>query len=153
MLQDRQAAEDVVQESFAQAWRKSHTFQAGRAPVRSWLLAIVHHQCIDVLRHNASRPKCVTWEEHISPETDNEEACHIVETRQTSASLRSAVQSLPWEQRRVIELAYYGERSHSEIAKSLRIPLGTVKSRVRLGMGHLRTMVSAQACELEEHSS
>jgi RNA polymerase sigma factor (sigma-70 family) len=80
----------------------------------------------------------------MSPDRETEETWDVVDQRQTAATLRSAVHCLPGEQRKVIELAYYRDRSHSEIAEGLNIPLGTVKSRIRLGMAHLPATLGLQ---------
>ena len=112
----RQAmAEDIVQEAFIALWRTAGTYDPSRASVRSWLLSIVRHRAIDEFRRNL-RSSLDVSDEHI----------------------RGALLALPDEQRRVIELAYFGGFTHTQIARMLELSVGTVKGRMRLGLTKLR---------------
>ena len=141
MVGDRVTAEDISQEAFLSIWRSRHRYQADRGSVRTWVLGIVHHRAIDALRrnlvHDRRRSSAEGIEErHEAPErerTDVEAA-----RREEAAHVRSALGELPDEQRRVIELAYFGGFSHSQIAEMLEMPIGTVKGRMRLGLEKLR---------------
>jgi RNA polymerase sigma-70 factor (ECF subfamily) len=142
MLGDASAAEDVVQEAFLSVWRQADTFRPGRAAARTWLLSIVHHRAVDRLRRMDSREVVeATMDEppdRADERTDVEqEVAALVEAQQ----VRSALGVLPPDQRRAIELAYFGGHSHGEIARMLGIPTGTVKSRLRIGLEKLRTVL------------
>jgi RNA polymerase sigma-70 factor (ECF subfamily) len=137
---DRAAAEEVTQEAFISVWRSGARFDAARGSVRSWLLSVVRNRAIDFLRSRGSKaPKLdfddeASLEQRPAQERTEEEALR----RETSAELRGALGKLPGEQSKVIELAYFGGFSHSEIARMLNLPMGTVKGRMRLGLEKIR---------------
>ncbi len=137
---DRAAAEEVTQEAFISVWRSGARFDAARGSVRSWLLSVVRNRAIDFLRSRAAKaPKLdfddeAALEQRPAQEMTEEEALR----RETSAELRGALGKLPGEQSKVIELAYFGGFSHSEIARILGLPMGTVKGRMRLGLEKIR---------------
>jgi RNA polymerase sigma-70 factor (ECF subfamily) len=134
------AAEEVTQEAFISIWRSGTRFDAGRGSVRSWLLSIVRNRAIDFLRSRAGKaPKLnldddSALEQRPAVERTEEEALR----RETAQELRGALGNLPGEQSKVIELAYFGGFSHSEIAGILGLPIGTVKGRMRLGLEKIR---------------
>ena len=140
ILGDRTAAEDCIQEAFISIWRSGARFDAARGSVRSWLLRIVRNRAIDFLRSRAAKaPKLdlddtSALEQRPAEERTEEEALR----RETAAELRGALGKLPGEQSKVIELAYFGGFSHSEIARILGLPMGTVKGRMRLGLEKIR---------------
>jgi RNA polymerase sigma-70 factor, ECF subfamily len=137
---DRAAAEEVTQEAFISVWRSGARFDAARGSVRSWLLSVVRNRAIDFLRSRAGKAPKLTFdddsvlEQRPAQERTEEEALQ----RETSAELRGALGKLPGEQSKVIELAYFGGFSHSEIARMLNLPMGTVKGRMRLGLEKIR---------------
>jgi RNA polymerase sigma-70 factor, ECF subfamily len=137
---DRAAAEEVTQEAFISVWRSGARFDAARGSVRSWLLSVVRNRAIDFLRSKAGRaPKLdfddeAVLEQRPAAERTEEEALR----RETAGELRGALGKLPGEQSKVIELAYFGGFSHSEIAEILSLPMGTVKGRMRLGLEKIR---------------
>ena len=137
---DRAAAEEVTQEAFISVWRSGARFDAARGSVRSWLLSVVRNRAIDFLRSRASKAPKLDFddesaiEQRPAEERTEEEALR----RETSAELRGALGKLPGEQSKVIELAYFGGFSHSEIAQILGLPMGTVKGRMRLGLEKIR---------------
>jgi RNA polymerase sigma-70 factor, ECF subfamily len=137
---DRAAAEEVVQEAFISVWRSGARFDAARGSVRSWLLSVVRNRAIDFLRSRAGKaPKLdfnddAALEQRPAPERTEEEALR----RETAGEVRGALGKLPGEQSKVIELAYFGGFSHSEIASILGLPMGTVKGRMRLGLEKIR---------------
>jgi len=141
MVGNRVTAEDVSQEAFLSIWRSKARYQPDRGSVRTWVLGIVHHRAIDALRrnlvHERRRSSAEGIEErHEAPErerTDVEAA-----RREEARHVRDALVELPEEQTRVIELAYFGGFSHSQIAEMLQMPIGTVKGRMRLGLEKLR---------------
>jgi RNA polymerase sigma-70 factor, ECF subfamily len=137
---DRAAAEEVTQEAFISVWRSGARFDAARGSVRSWLLSVVRNRAIDFLRSRAGKAPKLTFdddavlEQRPAEERTEEEALQ----RETAAELRGALGNLPGEQSKVIELAYFGGFSHSEIARILGLPMGTVKGRMRLGLEKIR---------------
>ena len=139
MVGNRAVAEDVSQEAFISIWRSRLRYQADRGSVRTWVLGIVHHRAIDALRRNAVHDKRRASAEGIEErfeaqeQTDTEAA-----RREEQRTVRAALTELPDEQVRVIELAYFGGFSHSQIADQLDMPIGTVKGRMRLGLDKLR---------------
>jgi RNA polymerase sigma-70 factor, ECF subfamily len=141
---DREVAEDVTQEAFLSIWRSKARFDAARGSVRAWALGIVRNRAIDALR-SASRPapKLDRDDEtalETQPAAERTEAEAI--RRETAGRLREALGVLPREQSRVIELAYFGGFSHSEIAEMLGAPLGTIKGRMRLGLEKIRATLA-----------
>jgi RNA polymerase sigma-70 factor, ECF subfamily len=141
---DRSAAEDVTQEAFISIWRSGAHYDRARGSVRAWTLGIVRNRAIDALRRQSGKaPKLdfddeAALEQRAAPELTEEEALQ----RESSRELRGALSELPDEQSKVIELAYFGGFSHSEIAEMLSMPLGTVKGRMRLGIEKIRTQLA-----------
>lgn len=136
-------AEDAVQAAFLSLWRNLDGYSPERASVKAWLLSIVRNRAIDVLR---ARPDAVVGSiETRGEQEDPVRTESIVARREQSAEVRRAVAELPEPQRQVLELAYFREFSQSEIASALRLPLGTVKGRARLGMRKLPGRLAAMA--------
>jgi RNA polymerase sigma-70 factor (ECF subfamily) len=139
-------AEDVVQEAFLSLWRSGTHYDCTRGSVRSWVLAVVHHRAIDALRRGVVRDGRAAGEggvaEHIAS-AENTEA--EVVRRDEARNVRSALRELPSEQRQVIELAYFGGFTHTEIAEMLELPVGTVKGRMRLGLTKMRLALGEPA--------
>ncbi|HWC49536.1 MAG TPA: sigma-70 family RNA polymerase sigma factor [Solirubrobacterales bacterium] len=137
---DRAAAEEVTQEAFISVWRSGARFDATRGSVRSWLLSVVRNRAIDFLRSKAGKAPKLDFddesalEQRPAAERTEEEALR----RETATEVRGAIGNLPGEQAKVIELAYFGGFSHSEIAEILSLPMGTVKGRMRLGLEKIR---------------
>jgi len=143
MVGNRVAAEDITQEAFLSIWRSRLRYDQSRGSVRTWVLGIVHKRTIDALRRGASHDRRQETldgveEHHEAPVRTDVEAARREEAR----SVRSALETLPDEQRRTIELAYFGGFSHSEIAELLEQPIGTVKGRMRLGLDKLRRQLA-----------
>jgi RNA polymerase sigma-70 factor (ECF subfamily) len=137
ILRDGAPAEEVTQETFLKLWTRARTFAPGRGSLAAWLLTIARRTALDRLRLEARRPieteiaeAEADGPELLAPGSDTEEA--------RWQALRFALADLPIDQRRVIELAYYHGLSHREISDELSLPLGTVKTRMRLGMDRLR---------------
>jgi RNA polymerase sigma-70 factor, ECF subfamily len=136
---DRLAAEDISQEAFLSIWRSRLRYRPERGSVRTWVLGIVHHRAVDSLRRNLIHERrrsrsAEEAEEQEAPELTEVEAARREEAR----TVRRALDSLPDDQCRVIELAYFGGFTHSQIADALGMPIGTVKGRMRLGLDKLR---------------
>jgi RNA polymerase sigma-70 factor (ECF subfamily) len=135
----RGAAEDVVQEAFLSIWRAGARYDHTRGSVRTWVLGVVHHRAIDVLRRNLRHDKRRASDEGIEERFEAAERTDVqAARRQEAAEVRNALAELPAEQSKAIELAYFGGFSHSEIASMLQTPVGTVKGRIRLGLEKLR---------------
>jgi RNA polymerase sigma-70 factor (ECF subfamily) len=135
----RALAEDVVQEAFLSLWRSGARYEPTRGSVRSWVLAAVHNRAIDALRRGVVRDRRDIADERLAgsvPAADCTEA--EVLRREEAGVVRGVLGQLPSDQRRVIELAYFGGFTHSEIAEMLEVPIGTVKGRMRLGLTKLR---------------
>jgi RNA polymerase sigma-70 factor (ECF subfamily) len=137
---DPTAAEDVAQEAFLSIWRSKARYDPARGSVRAWALGIVRNRAIDALRREGGRaPKLdlddeAALEREEAPERTEAEALR----RETARQVRGALGALPNEQSRVIELAYFGGFTHTEIARMLEMPIGTVKGRMRLGLEKMR---------------
>ena len=135
----RSGAEDATQEAFLAIWRSRVRYQRDRGSVRNWILGIVHNRTIDSLRrhqvHAKRRASAEGIEEReVAAELTDVEAFRRDEQRQ----VRAAMETLPAAQLRVIELAYFGGFTHTQIADILDEPVGTVKGRMRLGLEKLR---------------
>ena len=141
---DRNGAEDVAQEAFLSIWRSNARFDRARGSVRSWVLSVVRNRAIDALRRGGSRaPKLDQDDDAVLAARPADEATEDEAIRrETSRELRGVLESLPDDQSRVIELAYFGGFSHSEIAEMLSMPLGTVKGRMRLGLEKIRVQIA-----------
>lgn len=141
---DRQAAEDVTQEALLSIWRSGARFDRARGSVRGWTLGIVRNRAIDHLRRDAGRaPKLAFDPEEALEKRPSEEFTDVEALRrETSREVKVALSDLPDDQSRVIQLAFFGGFSHSEIAKMLNQPLGTIKGRMRLGMEKIRASLA-----------
>jgi RNA polymerase sigma-70 factor, ECF subfamily len=139
MVGRRGTAEDVVQEAFLSLWRSGARYDHTRGSVRTWVLGIVHHRAIDALRRSMVHDKRRASDEGIEERFEAKERTDVQAARREEATgVRSALATLPEEQSKAIELAYFGGFSHSEIATMLEMPIGTVKGRIRLGLEKLR---------------
>jgi RNA polymerase sigma-70 factor (ECF subfamily) len=135
----RSSAEDVVQEAFLSLWRSGARYDRALGSVRTWVLGIVHHRAIDGLRRNAVHDRRRASDEGIEERFEARERTELeVARRDEAQSIREAMDKLPAEQSHVIELAYFGGFSQTEIASMLETPLGTVKGRMRLALDKLR---------------
>jgi RNA polymerase sigma-70 factor, ECF subfamily len=139
MTGNRTAAEDVSQEAFLSIWRSRLRYQPERGSVRTWLLGIVHNRAIDALRRSLVQERKRTTTEGLEERQEAPERTEVEAARRDEArQVRSALDTLPAEQRRTIELAYFGGFSQSQIAEMLEMPIGTVKGRMRLGLEKMR---------------
>jgi RNA polymerase sigma-70 factor (ECF subfamily) len=138
----RALAEDIVQEAFLSLWRSGTNYDRARGSVRSWVLSAVHNRAVDALRRAGSKAGRDVHDDAIAERLPAPEATDAeVERREDARQLRSALDDLPPDQRQVIELAYFGGLSHSQIAEMLDLPPGTVKGRMRLGLTKMRSML------------
>ena len=137
---ERAAAEDVVQEAFISIWRSGARYDRARGSVRSWMLGVVRNRAIDLLRSKTGRARLDFDDDTILEQRGaGERTEEMAMERETADEVRGAIGELPHDQSKVIELAYFGGFSHSEIAEMLSVPLGTVKGRMRLGLEKMRS--------------
>lgn len=132
-------AEDCAQDVLATLWQKAHLFDPARASVATWVFTIARNRRIDVARkEKRPEPEALDWgcDDHVPNQAD------IFEASQETARLTAALSDLPENQRVLIARAFYGEISHSEIAAETGLPLGTIKSRIRLALDRLRAKMS-----------
>jgi RNA polymerase sigma-70 factor (ECF subfamily) len=141
----RVSAEDVLQEAFLAAWRSGARYDRQRGSVRNWILRIVRNRAIDALRRGSVRDRHNLDDEGIVERLPAEEHTEerVLQLEQEGA-VKDLLKELPQEQRRVIELAYFGGFTHTEIARMLDMPIGTVKGRMRLGLAKMRVAMPGQ---------
>ncbi|MEM8591061.1 MAG: sigma-70 family RNA polymerase sigma factor [Pseudomonadota bacterium] len=131
---DAALAEETTQEVMATLWTKAHMFDPSRASVATWIFTIARNRSIDAIRkQRRPEPEDLPWGPEAEP--DQEESMAL---QQESSKLARALSDLPDKQRTLIERAYFGDLSHSEIAAETGLPLGTIKSRIRLALDRLR---------------
>jgi RNA polymerase sigma factor (sigma-70 family) len=149
MRDDHALAEDVVQESFLALWRYAPSFKSERGNARTWFFSIVHHRALNAVRR--LRPWRMSESiDEMGGELSADDTYDVWSqvTRGLDAThVRAALALLPEEQRETIALAFLGGYSNSEVAEQLGIPLGTAKSRIRLGMQKMRTTLAPVALE------
>ena len=142
----RAVAEDIVQDAFLSLWRSGSGYDARRGSVRSWVLSVVHNRAIDAMRRLGSKAGRDVPDEGIADRLPARDATDAeVERRDDARQLRTALDELPPEQRRVIELAYFGGFTPQQIAEMLDLPPGTVKGRMRLGLTKMRYVLGDEA--------
>jgi RNA polymerase sigma-70 factor (ECF subfamily) len=140
VLRDERLAEDAVQEAFVAVWRQAASFRPERARAQTWVLTLVHRRAVDLVRREERRRADPLGPEE--PATGS--AAEAAELRTRREAVQRALASLPEEQRRPIELAYYGGFTQSELAERLGEPLGTIKSRMFTGLKRLRELLAAE---------
>lgn len=141
---DRGTAEEITLDVFVQVWKRAGTYQQDRAKVSTWLIAITRHHSIDILRWQKSRPETdsLNWDGislHNGPVVHNLE--EKVELNLQRDRVREALSQLPDEQRETLIMAYFKGYTQSQISEALGQPLGTIKTRIRLGMQKLRKLL------------
>lgn len=139
LLGERGAAEDLVQEAFLAVWNQAARYTSSKGSVRTWILAILHNRAVDRLRQGAANKRRQEALEHVAAiAPDAPDAADEAMERLAVAEINDALGDVPDDQLQVIRLAYYGGYTHHEIAEMLSMPLGTVKSRMRLGLERMR---------------
>src|SRR3978361_2519202 len=142
MTGTRNLAEDVVQEAFLSLWRSGARYDRTRGSVRTWVLGIVHNRAIDSLRRSVVHDRRRASDEGIEESFEARDRTDVEAARLDEAQeIRTALPTLPVEQCRVIELAYFGGFTQTEIASMLDTPIGTVKGRMRLGLEKRRAQL------------
>lgn len=148
ILSDREEAEDLLQEVYAEVWRKSVRYDERRGSPMAWLVTLTRSRAIDRLRARASRGHAVTDSIDETPlaETQGHDPTPFEQRAdaETRTLVMKALMELPAAQRQALELSYYEGLSHSEIAVRLKEPVGTIKTRIKLGMSKLK--ISLQPC-------
>ena len=134
---DPEMAEEVVQETMVSVWRKAEQFDPAKASVSTWIFTIARNARIDLLR-KANRPEPDMNDPALAPDP-GPEVQEVISREQGAARLKVAVAGLPAEQQEVLRLAFFQEKAHSKVAEELGIPLGTVKSRIRLAFKRIRS--------------
>ena len=148
IVSDREVAEEVLQEAFMAVWRRAATYKDSAGSVRNWFLSIVHHRAIDRLRARRHDQNRVPLDERWSV-GDRSGILPIVTALIERLQLLNALTQLAAEQREALELAYFSGYSCREISEMTGAPVGTVKSRMRLGLQHLRQALNPLMAETE----
>ncbi|WP_282604927.1 sigma-70 family RNA polymerase sigma factor [Pelagibius sp. Alg239-R121] len=133
---DADQAEELVQEAMIMVWRKAASFDASQAAVSTWIFTIARNKRIDAIRRE-KRPEIDLEDPALVPQSESL-ADDIIEEQQDARRLKAAISRLSSEQATLIKMAYFGDKAHGAIAEETGLPLGTVKSRLRLALGHLR---------------
>ncbi|MFO7770230.1 MAG: sigma-70 family RNA polymerase sigma factor [Roseovarius gahaiensis] len=131
---DATLAEECAQDVMATLWQKSHLFDPSRASAATWIFTIARNRRIDAIRKmKRPEPEDLPWGPDIEPDQAD-----VLVLQQESEQLGQAISELPEKQRTLIEKAYFGDLTHNEIAEQTGLPLGTIKSRIRLALDRLR---------------
>lgn len=141
MLRDPDDAEDVLEETFWQVWERAATFDPARGTARTWVLTIARSRALDRLRARGRRPEAGPVPEFVA--SDEPDPLESAEAQERREQVARALATLPAEQRRALELAYFGGYTQNEIAERLQQPVGTIKTRTRLAMQKLRALLLA----------
>jgi RNA polymerase sigma-70 factor (ECF subfamily) len=149
MLGDAAEAQDALQDSFVQIWRRAATYDADQSSVFSWAILLTRSKVIDRLRSRGRRSRVVAsssddemTEGRMADASTAESAADTADRNEEALHVRSVLNQLPAEQREAIELAFFSDLSHHEIAAQLKQPLGTIKARIRRGLLKLRERIA-----------
>lgn len=150
---DQAGAEEITQDVFFRIWEKADTYQVEQAKVSTWLTSITRYRSIDVLRRRDVRPESnsVAWPDLSPsnvPSTDGRRPEDFAAESLQAQRVRAALAQLPVEQQQALTMAYFYGYTHSQIAETLDIPLGTIKTRIRLGMQKLRKILPEERAEI-----
>lgn len=148
VVRDAQIAEDMVQEIFLRIWRKPESYVAQRGRFVTWLTSVTRNRAVDEVRSRGRRFRHETAspeeQERELPASDRNDPALTAELSDQRRLILAALAQIPAEQRQIIELAYFGGFTQQEIAERLSQPLGTVKTRIRLGMQKLRAALTPE---------
>lgn len=151
VLADPHLAEDAAQDVFIRLWRRPETFIAERGRFLSWLMSVTRNRAVDELRARGRRRNHEGISSHenedviaLVPVDECEDPARWAQLHEEQAIVRRALTGLPYDQKRALELAYFGGLTQQEIAADLHEPLGTIKTRIRLGMQKLRRALEDQ---------
>jgi RNA polymerase sigma-70 factor (ECF subfamily) len=138
MIGDRATAEEILQETFLQVWQQARRFSPELGRPRAWILMMSRSRALDRLRSSGARARREDVVMRESAQDEHPVGTAGLEASERRRSVRAALEQLPAEQRQALELAFFEGLTHTQIADRLTTPLGTVKSRILLGMGKLR---------------
>ncbi len=142
ILNSQASADEIVQQVFAKVWRHAREYRVERGKFSAWVGTITRHQCIDELRRRRVRPMTdSSYWESLDQLAGNDDPAREAQDTFERARVRAALQQIPTQQRLVIELAFWGGMTHREIALHCHSPLGTVATRIRLGMRRLKLLL------------
>lgn len=147
VVADRDAAEDVVHDAFMAVWQKIDRYDADRGSLRTWLLTIVRNRALDRLRRARPSVDLTDADQQSLLRTGPNPTWEAAVERLSATELRAAVDSLPHEQREAVLLAYFGGRTHRDVARLTGVPLGTANGRLRLALTKLRSTLSGGEAE------
>ncbi|MGH9266028.1 MAG: RNA polymerase sigma factor [Acidimicrobiales bacterium] len=147
LLNDRQLAEEVLQEVFLRLWNAPERFDSGRGSLRAYLLAQTHGRAVDLLRSETSRRRREEREARESTSYDDDIEREVIDLT-VSEKVKEVVAALPTDERQAIELAYFGGHTYRQVAVLLDSPEGTVKSRIRSGLRRLRKDLAEAGVEV-----
>jgi RNA polymerase sigma-70 factor (ECF subfamily) len=137
---DRSMAEEMTQEVMIKVWNKAGSFNSSKASVSTWIYTIARNTRIDFIRRNGRAERKIDIED-IWHDADSPEPIIELQQRRVETQIRNAMSTLPDEQALVLEKAFMENKSHNEIAEELSLPLGTVKSRIRLALNKLQILI------------
>ena len=142
MCDTRERAEEAVQDAFLRLWRSRGAYDPAHAGARTWIFALIRRSCIDIFRCYRRGDSLRASDAHLEHVAAIGSAADDAERHEEGRQVHAALQQLPDAQREVIVLAYFGGLTHTELAERLRLPLGTVKGRMRLGLTSARFALS-----------
>ncbi len=141
IVSDRGSAEEITQDVFLRVWNNAAMYDQGRTAFKNWLARITRNRAIDVLRRHRTRPEhhAVNWADpSVRNRPDDRSSPYAIELSLEKEQIRSVIAKLPESQQHALHLAYFQGYTHQEIADLLNEPLGTIKTRIRLGIQKLR---------------
>jgi RNA polymerase sigma-70 factor (ECF subfamily) len=143
ILERPEDAEEVLLDVYMKAWKYAARYTDKRGSVQAWLMIMARNAAIDRIRQKRAQPKTLAFEPESTPEPESTEASPEEQTaeREKRRRVQLVLNELPPEQREVVELAFFGGLTHAELAERLREPLGTIKSRIRMGLLRLRGLI------------
>jgi RNA polymerase sigma-70 factor (ECF subfamily) len=143
ILEHPEDAEEVLLDVYMKAWKYAARYTDKRGSVQAWLMIMARNAAIDRIRQKRAQPKTLAFEPESTPEPESTEASPEEQTaeRERRRRVQIVLNELPPEQREVVELAFFGGLTHAELAERLREPLGTIKSRIRMGLLRLRGLI------------
>lgn len=150
MLRDRQAAEDVTQDIFVQVWRQAANYDTSRGSPEAWMMMIGRTRILDRLRSRAAGIVLKPVGDHLPDAPDGEDwPDDLAVSRENASQVRQALASLPPDQKQAIEMAFFDGMTHVEISEKLGVALGTIKTRIRLGLLKIRDKIQDDTCEAD----
>jgi len=143
ILERPEDAEEVLLDVYMKAWKYAARYTDKRGSVQAWLMIMARNAAIDRIRQKRAQPKTLAFEPESTPEPESTDASPEEQTaeRERRRRVQLVLNELPPEQREVVELAFFGGLTHAELAERLREPLGTIKSRIRMGLMRLRGLI------------